>query len=394
MRTRTRPAKLAVLVSAVSVLLVPALAVSAAVAKPEPPGKPITVMTRNVYLGADIMRPIRAIEGATNEQDLLFRLGMATHQTRLIVDETDFERRGELLAAEIADVRPDLIGLQEVAIWRSGPLELDKLAVPNATDIDYDFLQILLDELAERGQKYRAVSVSEESDVEAPSFAVSPFETGAQDIRLTMHDVVLMRDGGGLSVLDEGTGHYDANLSIAIGGQELSFGRGFNWVDVRAGAKEFRFVNTHFEAFSSDIAYDQAAELLAGPANHDGTTIIACDCNSDPLNTSVKTGIGDTHQHNDPYELITGSGGFTDSWLEWKPAEEGWTAGLNETVDEPNPTFTHRIDMIFARTASGNALSVDKGEVTGNELSDKDPVTGLWPSDHAGVVLRLRGPVS
>jgi hypothetical protein len=27
----------------------------------------------------------------------------------------------------------------------------------------------------------------------------------------------------------------------------------------------------------------------------------------------------------------------------------------------------------------------------GNDLADRDPSTGLWPSDHAGVVLRLRG---
>jgi len=27
--------------------------------------------------------------------------------------------------------------------------------------------------------------------------------------------------------------------------------------------------------------------------------------------------------------------------------------------------------------------------VTGASSADKDPVTGLWPSDHAGVVLTL-----
>ena len=47
--------------------------------------------------------------------------------------------------------------------------------------------------------------------------------------------------------------------------------------------------------------------------------------------------------------------------------------------------------MIFGRTASGGPLGVDRGEVTGTELTDRDPATALWPSDHAGVVLRLRG---
>ena len=37
------------------------------------------------------------------------------------------------------------------------------------------------------------------------------------------------------------------------------------------------------------------------------------------------------------------------------------------------------------------ALAVDRGLVTGTDVSTKDPATGLWPSDHGGVVLRLRG---
>ena len=46
--------------------------------------------------------------------------------------------------------------------------------------------------------------------------------------------------------------------------------------------------------------------------------------------------------------------------------------------------------MIFERSAGGQVAGVDKGEVTGDELGDRDSATGLWPSDHAGVVLRLR----
>jgi hypothetical protein len=47
--------------------------------------------------------------------------------------------------------------------------------------------------------------------------------------------------------------------------------------------------------------------------------------------------------------------------------------------------------MIFTHTPDGRALEVDRGDITGDEVSDRDPATGLWPSDHAGVVLRLRG---
>jgi endonuclease/exonuclease/phosphatase family metal-dependent hydrolase len=360
-----------------------------------PPAKPVTVMTRNLYLGADINRPVNAALAAQaaggSDQQILGALANATHVTRAIVDATDFTVRAKLLADEIAATEPDLIGLQEVAWWRHGPLQLERVnvGVPNAETTDYDFLEILLDALAARGVAYEAVSVAPRADVEAPSFtgAGSP---DARDIRLTMRDVVLMHVEDGLSVLDEGQAVYAHNLQVPLLGNTISFDRGYQWVDVRAGAQRFRFVNSHFEAFSSDIAYAQAAQLLAEATAKDTTTVFVCDCNSDPLNSSIKP--QDTRPHKAAYELITGAGGFTDEWLRWAPAAEGWTSGLSETVDDATgDDFDHRIDMVFARTATGGALAVDRGRVTGTDVSTKDPATGLWPSDHGGVVLRLRG---
>jgi len=61
-------------------------------------------------------------------------------------------------------------------------------------------------------------------------------------------------------------------------------------------------------------------------------------------------------------------------------------------VDDATPAgFDHRIDMIFARTPSGKPLEVTDGQVTGTRPADRDPVSGLWPSDHGGVVLTLSG---
>ncbi|MGH3507323.1 MAG: endonuclease/exonuclease/phosphatase family protein [Nocardioidaceae bacterium] len=394
--TRSVLSKVAVATVVVSTALVPAL-VSTATAAPDAnqgKGQGVTVMTRNLYLGADIQRPINAAIEAQPDGAVavLLALGRATYVTRAIVDKTDFTTRSELLAEEIADERPDLVGLQEVAWWRHGPMELGAIGVANATTTDYDFLEMLLDDLADEGVEYTAVQVQTESDVEAPSFRIAPTDGTGTDVRLTMRDVILMRVDDRLDEIASGGDNYSTTLPpFTIGDISYSFLRGYNWADVRVGSKEVRFINTHLEAFSSDVAFGQAAELLAGPAAHDGTTIIVCDCNSDPLNSSIKTDIGDTLPHKAAYELITGSGGFTDQWLEKKPAFKGWTSGLSETVDDETAAgFDHRIDMIFAREADGTGMVTDRGEVTGDELSDRDPVTGLWPSDHAGVVLRLR----
>ena len=122
-----------VLLAALGVAL---LVVIAAVVVPRLTGRgpaTVTVMTRNVYLGADINRPVRAARGKSGGEALA-ALGQANDQVRAIVDQTDFRVRSRLLAAEIAAARPDLVGLQEVALWRKGPLELDAIGVPNADD--------------------------------------------------------------------------------------------------------------------------------------------------------------------------------------------------------------------------------------------------------------------
>jgi endonuclease/exonuclease/phosphatase family metal-dependent hydrolase len=309
------------------------------------------------------------------------------------VDRTNFPARAELLADEIVEARPDFVGLQEVALWRSGPVQLTQVGVANATTVDYDFLQILLDALAARGASYAAVNVGLRADVEAPSFTGSPFDGSmggtVRDVRLTMRDVILMRADKGIVVSGSGDAIYTQNLSVTVAGVELNFDRGYQWIDARVGHQRLRFVNTHLEAFSSDLALAQASELLAAavPAHRD--VVFVCDCNSDPLNDSVKP--ADTVPHKAAYDLITGAGGFTDEWLRWAPPEAGWTSGLSETVDDATGDgFDHRIDMVFARSASGAGFRVDRGAVTGTDVADRDPVTGLWPSDHAGVVLRLR----
>lgn len=364
------------------------------------PGKPLSVMTRNLYLGADINRPVIAAATAQAEGkgplEVVSALANATHYTRGIVDQTDFRVRSRLLAGEIARTEPDLVGMQEVALWRSGPLELDPahLASPDATHVDYDFLQLLLDALAAKGVDYKPVEIAQRADVEAPSFTGSLADGTAdlahgEDVRLTMRDVILMRVGGNdLRVLDKGDATYSTNLQVTIAGKTMNFDRGYNWVDVRNGSQRLRFVNTHTEAFSSAIALAQVTQLSAQATAPDMPTVLVCDCNSDPLDSSFNN--PQKVPHKAPYDALVAAG-FKDMWLTFAPADQGWTSGLSETVNDPDASgFNHRIDMVMVHDP-GAAPFADRGEVTGTSVTDRDPTTGLWPSDHGGVVLRLRG---
>lgn len=363
-----------------------AVAVPAGADTPDGQGTPLTVMTRNLYLGGDITRPLKAVQGLPPAQQGLAFV-QANTTLRAIVDATDFPLRSKQLALEIAQHEPDLVGLQEVALWRHGPLDGSP-----ATTVDYDFLATLRSDLAALGEPYDVVDAQQESDVSGPAV----LDGALRNVRLTMRDVMLKRADDRVKVLASGGSQYATRIPLTIAGQSLAFIRGYNWADVRVGSKELRFINTHLESQSSDVAYAQAAELLAGPAQPAGEpTIVVCDCNSDPLNTSVKP--GEVHAHQDPYRLITGSGGFTDEWLQFAPAELGWTSGLselvNDTPEQAAERFDHRIDMVFGRESDGSAIPVDQAWVTGKDPDERTPATPtgrLWPSDHAGVVVRLR----
>ena len=368
------------------------LAAGPADAAPKPgQGTPITVMTRNIYLGGDITRPLTATAGKSGAAALV-AFGNANHALRDVVDQTSFPARSKLLAREIADTEPDMIGLQEVALWRRGPLQLGAIGVANATTVDYDFLATLLSDLAAVGEPYVAVSVQEESDVEGPSFLGNPFlgtMSDPSDVRLTMRDVLLKRADDRVKVLASGSGQYAARLPFSVAGVTFQFIRGYNWADVRVGAKTLRVVNTHLESQFSFLALAQARELLGGAAHTPGKpVVIVCDCNSDPLNHTTKP--GDPTPHAAPYEFITGAGGFTDEWLQWAPAADGWTSGFSELVNDPDTSqIDHRIDLVLARGSDGQPLPADQGRIVGVDPANRT-ATGLWPSDHAGVVLRLR----
>ena len=186
------------------------------VSSPDEPDR-VTVMTRNLYLGGDITRPVRAALGRTGE-DAVLALGRANYKLREIVDRTNFPARSTRLAAEIAAARPDLIALQEVALWRHGPIELDQIGRPNATDVDYDFLATLLADLHGRGVTYDVVQQQQGSDVEAPAFASDPSDGGARDVRLTLQDVILIRQGSPVRVTGRGGAQFQHRLDIDLGG--------------------------------------------------------------------------------------------------------------------------------------------------------------------------------
>jgi hypothetical protein len=66
---------------------------------------------------------------------------------------------------------------------------------------------------------------------------------------------------------------------------------------------------------------------------------------------------------------------------------------LSELVNDPTAdAFNRRLDLVLARSARKTGVAIAGGDVIGDQLTDRDDRTGLWPSDHAGVVMQLRMP--
>lgn len=336
---------------------------------------PLRVMTRNLYLGADLA-PVLA---ATSPQGLV----AAVTAVWANVQATNFPERAEALADEIAEADPHLVGVQEAVLWRSqtpaGP--------GSATHVEYDFLQILLDELSARGKHYKAVaSVTVGSDFEAPRSTPS----GLQDIRLTDRDVLLARTdlpAHKFSVANAQAARFQNHVPICrpvLGcppNPPLRIERGWVAADATLRGRTIRVVTTHLEPAAPAVQEAQTDELLAGPLNTTLPTVLLGDLNS------AADGVGATPGTNTQSYSRLLAAGFTDAWIATRHRNPGFTCCQAPDLRNPTSNLTQRIDYVLFR-GKVTALSTNR---VGEAQADRTP-SGLWPSDHAGIsgVLRLR----
>ena len=323
----------------------------------------VTVMTRNIYLGGDIFRPIPARDRAEFER--------LAGELWAEVQSTDFVgTRAALLAREVRRTRPDLIGLQEVAVWRRGPDGVKDGAATPSTQVVYDWLKTFRRRLARLGLRYSVAVKQRETDIEAPIDA-------GYDVRLTMFDVILVKKRKGLRVTRRLKSNYEENIAVPTQAGTLTSTRGWAAVDARFRGKRFRFVNTHLEAFLDATREEQARELIArdGPLRGKRQYIVVGDFNSDPNGTESPSAA---------FDILEGFG-LVDTWpRRFGPGFSCCLANSNAR-DTNADSFDHRIDLILTKPK----LRAIRGQVVGDELRDRAP-NGLWPSDHAGVVMKLR----
>jgi endonuclease/exonuclease/phosphatase family metal-dependent hydrolase len=200
------------------------------------------------------------------------------------------------------------------------------------------------------------------------------------DARATDREVILARvdpTTAGLLVFNPRWGNYANYLSLPTAGGPIDFRRGWVSVDALLQGRLFRFISTHLEPASSVIQVAQANELLSGPANVPFPVIMLGDFNSAADGSTTRT-----------YATLT-AGGFADAWRQVLPADPGYTCCHAANLLEPGPALSQRIDLIMSR----GGFSAIRADIVGEALVDRTP-TGLWPSDHAGVIATLQLPRS
>jgi endonuclease/exonuclease/phosphatase family metal-dependent hydrolase len=351
------------------------------------PGTPVTVMTRNLYLGADLGPAI----SSSSTADFIEANGGILRQ----VEATNFPVRAKGLAKEILEKEPDLVGMQEVALWRSAPPSLGPVlsGVPAATTVKYDFLALLLAQLNKGQKRYRPVIVQNEFDFEAPADnngmpgdgpggGVGLLANAETNGRLTMRDVILARVGAGVKTTSSESDNFSHLLIVKVAGStEVTINRGWaSTVATVRGSKPFKFVDTHLESFDDRNVYpsiraQQAAELVepGGPATGKLPVIMVGDFNSD---VKTETAIGDGQA----YRVLLHAG-FRERST-YKP--------LNCCIEESNfdltggntSEFDHKVDHIM--TNAPKSVKLLTSGVTGRSQHN-----GYWDSDHAGLYSTL-----
>lgn len=317
----------------------------------------VAVLTRNMYVGTDVDAVIGALQTPDPADDLPALLVAIAALRR-----TDFPSRAAAFAGEIARARPHVVGLQEVS-------QVDVVLAPLGVDIHLDFLPTLLAALSARGLDY-VVAAEIRNIVAQPIPGVS----------LVDYDAILV-DRRRVRLLETNAGLFAANLGEVAPGVVLRRG----WVTARGQVQGviYTFASTHLESGRlpglDQLRAAQAGELVQVLSGA-GSAVLMGDLNDVP---------------GSPMHEVLTSAGYQDLWAAHGEQGSGFTCCHASDLSNAVQQFDERIDYVLLRHAvhPGAGFDVRIDRVGGDPTERLVGPEGLiWPSDHAGLLARLRAP--
>lgn len=363
----------------------------------------ITVMTRNLYLGADV--------GVA--MDLIPNLPAAAQFMWDQVKVTDFNKRAPRLAAEVIAASPDVIGIQEATIWFC-----KKNLWSKRVEV-FNFTEQFLKATKAQGKEYVLATKSGKTALNTGySISAIPYITMVNDPEtfqplfgqdkaacgFEIADALAIRADLSDKVLAVGNSEYETTYTIVP--TIMTIYRGYTWADIQIGKTPVRFVATHLESLWDENevpnAAKQAQQLIADLKNTKNPIVIMGDFNSDPRDPRIKddpnAGGQPTASESCPggtsvcnAYLLMREAGFNDVGPNaLDPINNTW--GMNALLTGPDPDrlkysqqignfagYSDRLDYIFVRNGAVPIASQLIGALPPNNLN----------SDHAGIVSLL-----
>jgi len=378
----------------------------------------VTVMSRNLYLGADVGVALELIPDFPAAAQFMWDQ----------VKTTDFSKRVTKLAQESAENKPELIGIQEATTWYCKKnLWSSKVAV-------FDFLKEFIEATNRTGVSY-VLANADGVTAYNPGYSIAaiPYLTKVKDPQLfpdifgsesaacgfTIGDAILVRKDLSADIVQVGNTEYDATYSIVP--TIMTIYRGYTWVDFKVKDSLVRVVSTHLESIWDENNVPnsalQAKQLVTDLADAKMPLIVMGDFNADYRDPRPKTAPNPGEQ---PVvsEACPTSGdaacnafttmidaGFTNASPDAKdPKFFSWGAGA--LLNGPDPIrakqalldgnqygFTDRLDYVFTKNVYANVSSKIIGNIYPDGSSIWDCGTEkCFASDHAGVVATIELP--
>jgi endonuclease/exonuclease/phosphatase family metal-dependent hydrolase len=364
----------------------------------------ITVMTRNLYLGADV--------GVA--MDLIPNLPAAAQFMWDQVKATDFNKRAPKLAAEVIAARPDVIGIQEATIWFC-----KKNLWSKRTEV-FNFTEQFLQATKAQGQEYVLATKNGKTALNTGySIGAVPFITMVNDpatfqplfgqdkaaCGFEIADALAIRAELADKVLAVGNSEYEATYTIVP--TIMTVYRGYTWADIQIGNIPVRFLTTHLESLWDENkvpnSAKQAQQLIADLKDTKNAIVIMGDFNSDPRDPRIKD---DPNAGGQPTASAACPGGTSVCNAYLLMLEAGFndvgpnaldpinnTWGMNALLTGPDPErlkysqqmgnfagYSDRLDYIFVRNGARPIASQLIGALPPNNLN----------TDHAGVVSLIK----
>ena len=380
----------------------------------------ITVMSRNIYLGADVGVALELIPNFPKAAQFMWDQ----------VKKTDFATRAPKLARESAQDRPEIIGVQEATIWYcKKDLLSDKVEV-------FNFLDQFISATKASGVGY---SLATANGVKAfnPGYSIAaiPYVTKVRDPEVfnpifgqdtascgfTIGDALLVRDDVKDRIIQVGNTEYDATYSIVP--TLMTIYRGYTWADFKVQDSVVRLITTHLESIWDENKVPnsalQAQQLVADLKDAKMPIVIMGDFNADYRDPRPQ---GEPNPGEQPVASETCptpggakcnaystmiEAGFENASPDAKNPRY-FTWGASALLNGPDKKrvldakkfgnqygFTDRLDYIFTK----NVYATVSSKIIGNVWPDG---SGVWdcgkdkcfPSDHAGVVATIELPRS